>query len=220
MTKEKILVSSYVLFLVTLLSCGMYIQYLRHVPPKVITKYKTVTKTIEVQPKGVLLSVVLKDLQKDLQTNYSFLSQNQQQEILSAIIESSNRFKINPLVVYSLISVESSFRFYIRSPERIVVGSDGKKHKDRAIGLTSIVYSIWNKPLKENNIISTKTELYQIKPNILAGTFILSVLKKRYKSDIDKALKAYFGLNSKYASTYLRKIKNKFGSLAYNKIEE
>ena len=218
--KTNISIITNIIIIFALVSSVIYIDKIRNQPPEVVTKTRIVTKTIEVQPKGVLLSVVLKDLQKDLQTNYSFLSHNQQLEILSSIIESSNRFKINPIIVYSLVSVESSFRFYIRSPERLVVGSDGKKHKDRAIGLTSIIYSIWGKALKENNIISTKTELYQIKPNILAGTFILSVLKKRYKGDIDKALKAYFGLNSKYASTYLRKIKNKFGSLAYNKIKE
>lgn len=187
--KNKIVLVAYVLVISALIGSITYIDKIKNQPPEVITKTRIVTKTIVKEPKGVLLSVVLKDLQKDLQTNYSFLSQNQQQEILSAIIESSNRFKINPLIIYSLVSVESSFRFYIRSPERFVVGSDGKKHKDRAIGLTSIIYSIWNKSLKENNIILTKTELYQIKPNILAGTFILSVLKKRYKGDIDKALK-------------------------------
>ena len=209
-----------IILLVVLGMSGIYINYLLKLPPKVITKTKTLTKTVVKEPQGVLLSVVLSDLQKDLQTNYSFLSQNQQQEILKAIIESSNRFKINPLVMYSLISVESSFRFWIVSAERTVTGSDGKKHKDRAIGLTSVIWNIWDKQLKENNIISTKTELYQITPNILSGTYILSVLRDRYKGDMDKAIRSYFGLNSKYSQIYLRKIKAKFGSLAYSKIKE
>ncbi len=208
------------IYTITILAGGMYIKFLQSTKPVVLTKYKTVTKTVVKEPQGVLLSVVLSDLQKDLQTNYSFLSQNQQQEILKAIIESSNRFKINPLVMYSLISVESSFRFWIVSAERTVTGSDGKKHKDRAIGLTSVIWNIWDKQLKENNIISTKTELYQITPNILSGTYILSVLRDRYKGNMDKAIRSYFGLNSKYSKIYLRKIKAKFGSLAYSKIKE
>ena len=218
MSKEKILISSYILFLVTLLSCGMYIQYLRHIPPTIVTKNKIITKTIEVQPKGVLLSVVLKDLQKDLQINYSFLSQNQQQEILNAVIESSNKFKINPLIVYSLISVESSFRWWITSPVRTVVGSDKKKHRVSAIGLMSVIWTIHGKALVENNIIQKESELREIKGNVRAGSFILADMIKRYKG-LNKGLQHYFGI-SPYAKVYLRKIKNKFGSLAYNKIKE
>ena len=208
---------AFIILIVVLIISWVYITHLQKLPPRIVTRYKTVTKTIVKQPENMLLSVVLKDLQKDLQANYSFLSQNQQQEILTSIISSSKEFNVNPLIIYSLISVESSFQFYIQSPTRTVVGSDGKKHKDRAIGLMSIIYSIWDKELKANNILSTKTELYQIAPNVRAGTFILALLKKRYKGNTVKALMHYFG-KSNYAKTYQLKIRTKIGSLVEKNI--
>jgi len=207
-----------ILLFVTLLVGGMYIQYLQTIPPKTVTKVVTKEKIVIKKPKGVLQSILQIDLRNDLAKHYSYLSSAQQDEILTAILQSSKEFKINPLVTYSLASVESDFRFWIVSSERIVVGSDGKKHRDRAIGTTSVIYSIWGKLLKDNNILTTKTELYQIAPNIRAGAFILATLKTRYKGDINKALKSYFG-KSAYAKVYLRKIQRKVGSLVWSKIK-
>ena len=205
-----------IILLITLGVSGIYINYLNHKEPLIITKVKVVNKIVEVAPKGVLLSVVLADLQKDLQSNYSFLSQNQRQEILNSIIKSSNEFNINPLVIYSLISVESSMRWWVVSPTRTVMGSDKKKHKSNAKGLMSVIWSIHGKALVDNNIIQKESELREINGNIRAGSFILSDMIKRYKG-LNQGLRHYFGV-SPYSKTYLRKIQRKIGSLVWFKM--
>jgi len=207
-----------IIAVLTLLLGGMLVDYLQTLPANIVTKTIYKEKLVIKKQAGVLQSILQVDLKNDLAKNYKYLSPIQQEEILSAILKSSKEFKINPLVVYSLASIESDFRFWIVSSERTVVGSDGKKHRDRAIGTTSVIYSIWGKLLNENNIISTKTELYQITPNIRAGAFILATLRDRYKGDINKALKSYFG-KSNYAKVYLRKIQRKVGQLVWNKVK-
>jgi len=213
--KTKTLIT-YILFTVVLAGSWSYIKYLQTLPPIIKTVTKTVVKRVEVAPKGVLSTVVLDDLKNDLTSNYPALSINQKAEILTAILKSSKEFNISPLVIYALIATESSFRFYAISPTRTVTGSDGKAHKDNALGLMSIMWTIHNKSLIANNIISRRSELRQITPNIRAGTFILAKMIKQYKG-IDNALRHYFGI-SKYAKIYLRKIQRKVGSLAWNKI--
>jgi len=195
---------------------GYNIAY-NNTKPKIKTVKQIVTKTVYKNKKGVILNITYKNLAQDLVSNYNFLSKNQQVQILSAIKKASEKYNINPLVIYSLISVESSFRFYIQSPKRLVVGSDGKKHYDRAIGLCSIIFSIWGDSLKKAKILSTKSELYEIEPNIIAGSCILKVLRDRYKGDMIKALEAYFG-KSNYAKIYQHKIRAKIGSLIEKEI--
>ncbi len=176
-----------------------------------------VPKVVYRNKKGVILNITYKTLAKDLATNYNFLSKNQQIQILNAIKKANKIYGINPLVIYSLISIESSFRFYTQSPKRLVINSDGKKQYDKAIGLCSIIYSIWGKQLKKVKILSTKTELYDIESNILAGSYILRVLKDRNKGNIIKALEAYFG-KSNYAKIYQKKIRAKIGYLVEKEI--
>ena len=188
---------------------------------KQIVKTKTikciVPKIVYRNKQGVILNITYKTLAKDLATNYNFLSKNQQVQILNAIKKANKIYGINPLVIYSLISIESSFRFYTQSPKRLVINSDGKKQYDKAIGLCSIIYSIWGKQLKKVKILSTKTELYDIEPNIMAGSYILKVLQDRNKGNTIKALESYFG-KSNYAKIYQKKIKAKIGSLIEKEI--
>ena len=203
-----------VLLLIIVLSVGSYLLgYNSHKP---IIKTKTVKcivpKVVYRNKQGIILDITYNTLAKDLVNNYGFLSKNQQVQILNAIKKASKVYNINPLIIYSLISVESSFRFYIQSPKRLILNSEGKKQYDRAIGLCSIIYSIWGKQLKKAKILSTKTELYEIEPNIISGSYIIKVLKDRYKGNTIKALEAYFG-KSNYAKIYQKKIRAKIGSL-------
>jgi len=177
------------------------------VPVKVPVK-QVIYKT----KKGVILNITYENLAQDLITNYNFLSKTQQVQILSAIKKASEKYSINPLVIYSLISVESSFRFWIKSPTRLVKGYDGKRHYDNARGLMSIMPSIWMESLRKNNVITKASALYQIQPNIMAGSFILKELIKKNNGNAIKALEAYFG-KSAYAKIYQHKIRAKIGSL-------
>jgi len=202
-----------IIFIVEFIGCKNYVK--NH---PVIKNKLVYTPVIEYKnKKGIILDITYKTLAKDLVNNYNFLSKNQQVQILSAIKIASKKYNISPLVIYSLISVESSFRFWIKSQRRLIVGSDSKKHYDRAVGLCSICYSIWGEKLKKAKILSTKSELYEIEPNIMAGSYILKVLKKRYKGNTIKALESYFG-KSAYAKVYQHKIRNKIGSLIEKEI--
>jgi len=80
-----------------------------------------------------------------------------------------------------------------------------------------VIFSIWGDSLKKSKILSTKTELYEIEPNIMAGSYILKVLRDRYKGDMIKALESYFGKSS-YAKIYQHKIRTKIGSLIEKEI--
>jgi len=203
------------IFIAEIIGCKIYIKNHPIIKNKIV--YAPVKQIVYKTKKGVIINITYKNLAQDLIINYNFLSKNQQVQILNAIKKASEKYNINPLVIYSLISVESSFRFYIQSPKRLVVGSDGKKHYDRAVGLCSIIFSIWGNSLRKAKILSTKTELYQIEPNIMAGSYILKVLRDRYKGDMIKALEAYFG-KSNYAKVYQRKIRTKIGSLIEKEI--
>ena len=202
-----------IIFIAEFISCK---NYMKHHP---IIKNKLVyTPVVEYKnKKGVIVDITYQTLANDLKVNYSFLSKNQQEQILNAVKQASVKYSINPLVIYSLISVESSFRFWVVSPRRLVVGSDKRKHYDNAIGLMSIVYSIWGNKLKKAHILTTKTELYQIEPNIKAGSYILKILIDRNKGNIIKALESYFG-KSNYARIYQHKIRVKIGSLLEKQI--
>ena len=211
--KTKII---YLVNIFTIVAVIVYVTHLKNQPPGINTITKTVVKTVEVMPKGVLSTVVLDDLKNDLTSKYPALSINQKAEILTAILKSSKEFSISPLVIYALIATESSFRFYAISPTRTVTGSDGKDHKDNALGLMSVMWTIHNKALIAGNIITRRSELRQIASNIRAGTFILAKMIKQYKG-LNNGLKHYFGV-SKYAKVYLRKIQRKVGSLAWSKV--
>lgn len=189
-----------------------------NVKPIVKTKIiKRIVPKIVYKTKDSIVSLSYNDLAKDLETNYSFLSESQQKQILNAIKQSSKIYNVNPLVLYALIATESSFRFWIKSPRRLIVGSDGKKHYDNARGLMSIMPKIWFKELQKKKILSKPSELYQIEPNIKAGSYILKVLIDRNKDNVIKALESYFG-KSNYAKIYQHKIRAKIGSLIEKEI--
>ena len=215
MTKKQFFIT--LIFMISLSYFLGFNSYKITHKPIVKTVKCIVPKVVYKTKQGVILDITYETLAKDIVTNYSFLSKNQQVQILSAIKKASKTYNINPLVLYSLISVESSFRFWIKSPRRLVVGSDGKKHYDNARGLMSIMPTIWLKELKTHKIISVASELYEIEPNIMAGSYILKVLRDRNKGNTIKALEAYFG-KSNYAKTYQRKIRAKIGSLIEKEI--
>jgi len=205
----------YIMILVGFFVLGYNIAYNTKVLVKTIKV--PVKQIVYKNKKGVIINITYENLTQDLASNYNFLSKNQQKQIIAAIKKASRKYNINPLIIYSLIATESSFRFWIKSPTRLVMGYDGKRHYDNARGLMSIIPSIWMKSLRKNNVISKASALYQIQPNIMAGSFILKELVKKNKGNAIKALEAYFG-KSAYAKVYQHKIRAKIGSLIEKRI--
>jgi len=199
-----------IIFIAEIIGCKTYMKNHPIIKNKIV--YTPVKQIVYKNKKGVIIDITYKNLAQDLVSNYNFLSKNQQVQILQAIKKASEKYNINPLVIYSLISVESSFRFWIKSPTRLVKGYDGKRRYDNAQGLMSVVPSIWMKNLRKNKIVFKASELYQIEPNIMAGSFILKTLIKRNKGNSIRGLEAYFG-KSAYAKIYQHKIRAKIGSL-------
>jgi len=170
---------------------------------------------IPTQDSQYIVSVTIGDLEQDLISNYSHLSTNQRQVLLDAIMNASNTYNVSPLVLYSIASVESSFRPWITHSQIKIKGK-----YDNAIGLTGVVFSWWGKALKEKHILETKSDLYNPTVNITACAFIFNnmknqPLKKGTNNPSESAMRRYFGGNFK---SYSDKIKAKMGSIIFKKI--
>jgi len=189
---------------------------------KEVTKTVTVTKELPAkiiykEPKGIVVSVSISDLENDLSINASHLSSRERKEILEAINATSDVYNISPLILYSIISVESSFRSWITHKQVII-----NKKKDNAIGLTGILYTWWGKQLTKEKIIETKSDLYTPQINILACGYIFNEMRKLSllkgtTNKTESALRRYFGGNFK---SYSDKIESKIGSIVFKKVYE
>lgn len=152
-----------------------------------------------VEPKGTILSLTIEDMYNNLSKNYPHISEANRHLLIDSIIKTSNKYSISPLVLYSLIAVESSFRWWITHPTVKVQDSKTKKTiSTRAIGLGGVVFEIWGQELKSQKIIETKADLYSISHNIKAIAYIYSKLKAmplhpKAKNQIESGLIRYFG---------------------------
>lgn len=108
------------------------------------------------------------------------------ERIAEILFVEAYRHNIPPLLAYSLIAKESSFRQH-------VVSSVG------AVGLCQVM------PFWKRIIGSENDDLFDIRTNIWYGMEILSRYMKRY-DDVDRALAAYNG--SKYSKKYPKQVKS------------
>lgn len=166
-------------------------------------------------PKPEIASITTDALRIDLTANSTHLSSRQRKEILDAIAATSNLYSVSPLILYSIASVESSFRAWITHNQVEIQGK-----KDNAIGLTGILYTWWGDQLKDSNIIETKTDLYNPQINILACGYVFNELRKLpllkgTTTRTESALRRYFGGNYK---SYSDKIHAKIGSIIFKKV--
>lgn len=172
-----------------------------------------IVKTVERIPDNTVVHLDTTDIIADLET-YPHLSAKHRDRILSAIITASSRYNINPLIIYSIIYTESTFRWWL------VHGIPKTKDKDQAIGLGGIRHSIWGDQLKSAGIISVKADLFDIEPNIFAIAFIYDhyrsqpLLSGTTSADMSAMLR-YFGGNYK---EYFTRIDNKISSMLKAKI--
>jgi len=169
-------------------------------PPKTITKIIYKNKIIIKRPKGVLLSITKQTLLNDI-SNYKSISINSKAKILKAIYKYSAKYKLNPLLVYSVLATESSFRFWIKH-SIVTITITKKSIKTRAIGIGAIIWEWWSKDLISNNIATVKSDLFQISNNIEATCYILNKLStqpilKGTTTKQESAFLRYFGGGSK-----------------------
>ena len=156
-----------------------------------IASLKKEHSTIE-EPLEVFLSVSSLDLMEDI-LQYSHLSDKQKQLIIETIFEESAAYNINPIIIYSLIHAESSFRFWIEHPQTTI-----NSQKMRAVGLGGIMWYWWGDMLSEANIASSRSELFDPVTNIKATVFIYNHLlslpiHKDAKNIHHSAMLRYFG---------------------------
>lgn len=195
---------------------------IKYSPPKTIEIIKEVAVEIQVPTaqEGVIVSLTMADMYEDLSTRYPHISASNKALIMEAIAKISDKHQLNPLIVYSLIAVESSFRWWIEHPLVSVQDSNGKSVKTKAIGLGGIVYEIWGKELVEAKIIESKSDLYSIDKNIYSIGYIYSKLKAmqlhpKANNPIESGLIRYFG--GGYRS-YFDKIDSNIASMFSNKL--
>ena len=197
---------------------GLAIGYKIHTPinieiPVEVPVEVPVAKTIERIPDNTVVHLDTSDIIADLET-YPHLSAKHRDRILSAITTASSRYNINPLILYSIIYTESTFRWWL------IHDIPKTKDKDQAIGLGGIRHSIWGDQLKSAGIIDVKSDLFDIEPNILAIAFIYDhyrsqpLLSGTTSADMSAMLR-YFGGNHK---EYFTRIDDKISSMLKAKI--
>ena len=193
---------------------GLVIGYKIHTPANIEIPIEVpVVKTIEQLPSNTVVHLDTNDIMFDLET-YPHLSAKHRDRILSTIISTSKQYSINPLILYSIIYTESSFRWWL------IHDIPKTKDKDPAIGLGGIRYSIWGDQLKSAGILDVKSDLFEIEPNILSIAYIYDHYRKQpllsgtTSSDMSAMLR-YFGGNHK---EYFTRIDDKVSALIKTKI--
>ena len=142
---------------------------------------------------------------------YTSLSKTNRKKILDTVLSEAAKYNINPIILYSLLHVESSMRFWIQhSPVKIKI--HGRYKTIRAVGLGGVVWEWWGKQLQDAHIAEVRSDLFNIEPNIKATAFILNEFSKRKmlkgtKSKDESMLRRYFGGNFKaYSDRIDRKV--------------
>lgn len=151
----------------------------------------------EVVNNSSLVYVSKEDLLNDLIKNYPEVSMKTKVLILETIISEAEKYNMNPLILYSVIYVESSFRHWLEH-EPTTIDMNGKKVKVRAVGLSGIIWEWWGTKLKDAGIAETRGDLFDPVTNIKAGAFVYNQMYKmemhksaQYKDE--SALLRYFG---------------------------
>jgi len=164
----------------------------------------------EVMENSSLVYVSKIELLEDLQRNYAETSMKTKLLILETILSESEKYGMNPLILYSIAYTESTFRHWLEHTETTVdIGS--KKVKIKAVGLMGITWENHKEFLQELNIAETRGDLFDPVVNIKASAAILDYYmgldkKAGAKTKTESALLRYFGGNF---PAYVNKINNK-----------
>lgn len=162
-------------------------------------------KALNSEDDGVLFTVTKLDIMEDM-VQYTQLSDKQKKIIIETIFEESKKYDINPLVLYSLIHAESSFRFWIEHSQVTIAGK-----KMRAVGLGGVMWYWHGEKLTKADIASNRSELFDPVTNIRATAFIFDdYMKQPMHKDATNlhhsAMLRYFGGSYK---SYIQSIEKK-----------
>jgi hypothetical protein len=171
----------------------------------------TIPYELDIQAKADL---ELADL--DMRTNYTFLSSRCINEIKSSLIEGHRRFPYIPIIlVYTIIRIESDCHYWWEHPIVTLQSGKNKGLTVRCVGLCGIQWEQWDSLLVQTGIAEQRSDLFQMKENILASYFIINEGIKIHKNDIHKynilniISVAYFGggsWNGQTAENYKDKL--------------
>ncbi len=191
--------------------------------PKTITQTKTAIKyKPAITTTGTLIDIQKEQVSNYVLNHYKGTSKRIKRQILKQIYISAKQYNINPIVLVGISHVESSFRPYIKhAMVSVTVPLDlhwkkSKKIKTQAIGLNGVVYEIWIFHLLENNILETKSDLFDPVISVKATAFILDYYRKQpivkgASSHMESAVQRYYGVTKN--NYYLNKFNNFTGNL-------
>lgn len=190
---------------------------------KKIENLKIEIDELKKEKKESFVNIYKEDLLKDLTHNYQNVSNRIKRIILDTILEESERYNINPLILYSLCYVESTFRHWLEHEERVIeinINNTTKKIKIRAVGITGVIWEVWGDKLKTAGIAETRGDLFDPVINIRAGAFIYNEgyeksMKENAKNKDESALLRFFGGNF---PIYVERINNKIGDIVKPKL--
>lgn len=151
----------------------------------------------EVLNNSSLVYVSKEDLLNDLVKNYPDVSMKTKILILETILSESEKYGMNPLILYSLCYVESTFRHWLEHSET-TIDVNGKKIRARAVGIGGVMWEQHKEELKAAGIAETRGDLFDIVTGIKAAAFLydLEYQKPMHKSATyrdESALLRYFG---------------------------
>ena len=150
----------------------------------------------------------------DMSKRFTSFSEKTIKIIVDTIIEESEKYKINPVVLYSLGIVESSHRYWIEHDKvtLFIPNEDGKKEKinTQAVGWGGVIWEWHHKLLKEKGIADSRSDLFYPDVNIRATAAIYNMyynmpLKEGVKNPNISAQRRYFGGNHKEYSDRIDK---------------
>lgn len=188
--------------------------------------YYSMNKTQQVTEKIITVEKHKGFINIDKQTleehirQYTYLSSRVQKLIVDTVIEEAIRYNINPIVLYSLVNIESNFKYWI-THSNVVIPIKEKKVCTNAIGACGIIWELWGDRLIESSIAETQADLYDPVINIKASAFVLSEYMKQpllqtTKSSEESAMLRYYGVTYTGKSLnkdYLDKIETFMGGL-------
>ena len=161
-----------------------------------------------------LINVCKNTLLYDLKTRFPGISEKAAKKITDTIIIESEKYDINPVILYAIGIVESSHRYWIEHNEVTIKIPDEKgvnrSVKVRAVGWGGIIWEWHHKILKKKKIASSRSDLFQPEVNIRATAMIYNMFRKETllpgieNSDIS-AQRRYFGGNYRHYSAKIDK---------------
>ena len=196
----------------------MILAYVLNNPRTVyVDKNVTVATEVEVEkvvfkePKGVIAMFTFDDLVKVFIKRHSHISAANTTLILDTIKTTSEKYGINPIILYAIAYKESSVRWWITHSGTA----------DRAVGLMGIRWAVWKEGLVKEGIATQRSDLYQIVPNIRASGYALSESIKlgMHKKATNKVMSGIIRYNGKKNSAeYYHKINSIIVELLKEKI--